>query len=871
MPELVARAEPLARRALPALLFVATLALTLALAAGSLRQNAAERRALFERSAESLRLALTDAVQRHLDILPGLRLAASGPVPLNDAQFARYVSSVLGAGRFPGLTLSFIAERVDLAERDAYVERVRTDRSADPAGHPSFRLQPPGDRAEYMPLRHQQPADPANDGYDLYDPAQAYRRAIEHAIASGGLVATPPLLLARDRHRPNHPELTSIVVRAATYRGDQFPATPAERRAAATGVVGIALRSAELVRGALPPGLAAARLRVTDPDAPAQAPAVYDSAPGAAVSTDAIHFELPVADRLWLVDVAPQPADLWADVKDSTLHLLAAGLICATSLALLTGGMARARRQAEARVRDGLAQLEAEAAQLARSEARLRLMFEHSLDAMLNTRPGGGIVAANRAACEMFGRSEAQLTASTRDDVLDPDDPRLSVLMAERHATGRTRGQVRMRRADGTFFEAEISSMSYQDSDGSALASVIVRDLTPTLEAAAERQRLEDQLQRAQKMQALGTLAGGIAHDFNNVLAIVLGGAALLDTDLDAHHPARPHLERIRQAGLRARVLVQQLLTFGRPSAEGRWAQPLQPLVEEALALLRLSLPVDVRLEADLAAEPLHVVTEPTQIQQVLLNLCNNAWQAMPARKGHIGITLDARLQDGRRWAVLSVRDDGSGMDAALRERIFEPFFTTKVAAQGTGLGLAMVHGIVTGHGGRIDLSSVPGRGSLFEIWLPTVPAATQGPVAEAAPAAARGHGERLLYVDDDEVLRLTVEALLTRQGYRVETHADPDAALAAVAADPAGFDLVMTDYDMPSLSGLDVARRLREHHPHLPILIVSGQVTEALRAASAELANVGLLSKEFIVEQLGARVSALLSASRHGNALYRR
>src|SRR5262249_2619533 len=150
-------------------------------------------------------------------------------------------------------------------------------------------------------------------------------------------------------------------------------------------------------------------------------------------------------------------------------------------------------------------------------------------------------------------------------DIVDPDDPRLAALMAERNATGRMRGQVRLRRGDGRPFEAEISSMSYQDIDGSPLASVIVRDLEPALEAVAERQRLEAQLRHAQKMQAVGTLAGGIAHDFNNVLAIVLGGAALLGTELDDTHPARAHLERMRQAALRARTLVQQLLTFSRP------------------------------------------------------------------------------------------------------------------------------------------------------------------------------------------------------------------------------------------------------------------------------------------------------------------
>lgn len=865
MPEHAARAEPFSHRALPGLLFLATLGLTLGLAAWSVQQNAGERVALMERHTEALRLSLAGAVRAHLDILPGLRVVSSGAAPLNDAQFARYVDSVLAAERFTGLTLSFVAERVTEAERSAYLARVQGDRSADPAGHASFEIQPAGTRPEYMLLRHQHPPDPTNDGYDLYDPAQGYRPAVERTIASGGLVATPPLRLARDRHRPDHPELTSIVVRAATYRGDHLPDSVAARRAAATGVVGIALRSAPLVRGALPPELAPpARVRVTDPAAPAQAPPVYDSAPGAPAPVDARRFELPVADRRWLVEVAPPPGGWWQDVNDSTLALLTAGLVCATSLMLLTAGLGRIRHRAEARVRDGLARLEAEKAQLTRSENRLRQLFENSLDAVLNTRPGGGVVAANRTACELFGRSEAQLVAAARGDLLDLNDPRLAPLLAERQATGRMRGQLRMRRADGSTFEAEVSSMTYQDGDGQPLASVIVRDLSASLDAAAERQRLEEQLRHAQKMQALGTLAGGIAHDFNNVLAIVLGGAALLDAELPPGHAARPHLERVRQAGLRARSLVQQLLTFGRPSTEGRWAQPLRPLVEETLALLRLSLPATVTLKADLPDKPLHVVTEPSQLQQVLLNLCNNAWQAMPGHQGCIEIMLRPRHHDGRDWALLSVHDDGAGMDAALRQRIFEPFFTTKSPGQGTGLGLAMVHGIVTGHGGHIELSSMPGHGSVFEIWLPAVEGAVDGPAGDAPPphaGGARGHGERIVYLDDDEVLRLTVEALLQRLGYAVRTFGAPAAALAAVDADPTAVDLLLTDYDMPGMSGLEVARTLRGRHAALPVLIVTGQVTQALRDACAALPGVGVLPKEYIAEQLGARLAALLAA----------
>lgn len=243
MPQQAARAEPVLRRALPWLLFIAALLLTLSLAAWSVQQNAEHRVALMEHRVEAFRLSLAASLRAHLDILPGLRLAA-GQRPLTDARFARYVDNVLGGQRYPGLTLSFVAERVSESERADYLARVREDRSTDPAGHDSFEIQPPGARPEYMLLRHQHPADPTNDGYDLYDPGQRYRQAVERAIDSGTPVATPPLRLARDRHRPDHPELTSVVVRAAIYRGDTLPATPEARRDAATGVVGIALRGA---------------------------------------------------------------------------------------------------------------------------------------------------------------------------------------------------------------------------------------------------------------------------------------------------------------------------------------------------------------------------------------------------------------------------------------------------------------------------------------------------------------------------------------------------------------------------------------------------------------------------------------------------
>lgn len=428
-----------------------------------MQRDANERRASLEQRAETLRLSLASALRGQLDLLPALRLAASGPVPLDDARFSRYADSVLNTGRYPGLVLSFVADRVDAAGLPAYLQRVRNDRSADPAGHLSFDVQPPGDRPEYMLLRHQYPADATNDGYDLYDPAQQYRAAVERTIAAGGLVATAPLLLARDRHRPNHPELTSIVVRAATYRDGRLPASTEARREAATGVVGIAFRSTELVRSALPPDLGA-RVRVTDPGSPMP---VFDSTPGAAPVPAALSFDLAVADRRWRVEVAPPPLAWWQHGDAVTLALLLAGLTSAAALALLA--RAQGRQPPVAAARGG--------------DVRWQHFFERGLLPVLCIRPRGGIVAANPAACALFGRSEAELIASSRAAILDLDDPRLAALLAERAATGRAQGRMRMRRRGGQVFEVEVSMLLHNSSGDGELATVVVRDLEAVSEA----------------------------------------------------------------------------------------------------------------------------------------------------------------------------------------------------------------------------------------------------------------------------------------------------------------------------------------------------------------------------------------------------
>ncbi len=415
------------------------------------------------------------------------------------------------------------------------------------------------------------------------------------------------------------------------------------------------------------------------------------------------------------------------------------------------------------------------------------------------------------------------------------------------------------------------------------------RDITERRQAEADRRTLERQLREAQKMESIGTLAGGIAHDFNNILAAILGNVALARGDLPSRSHAHVSLEQIQKSSLRARSLVQQILTFSRRQLNPLVVQALRPVIDETLALMRATLPASVRLDTALAEAPLWVDADGTQLQQVLMNLCTNAWHALPDGRGRIEVGCSvlpadsplrlraADLPPGP-CAHLWVRDDGAGMDAGTLDRIFDPFFTTKPVGQGTGLGLSVVHGIVRGHRGAVVVDSSPKGGSTFHLLLPLAPAAESAagpdaPVlagsAAAAPASAEPEVEiadgvstvrRVLYVDDDEVMLLMVQRLLERDGYRVAVCSVAADALAGMLDGSLDCDIVISDYNMPELSGIELARQLTALRPGLPVIITSGYVTDELRAHAQAVGVRAMLKKERTLEELSGLVRQLLS-----------
>ena len=506
-------------------------------------------------------------------------------------------------------------------------------------------------------------------------------------------------------------------------------------------------------------------------------------------------------------------------------------------------------------------QREQSKAALRESEEKYRLLIENANDAILIAQDET-LKFVNPKTEIMTGYTAAELSKMPFADIVHPEDRD----MVFRRYLKRIEGEelpglysFRILSKSGLELAVELNSVRIEWQGRPATLNFL-RDIT-------EKRKLEVQLRQAQKMEAIGTLSGGIAHDFNNILGIILGNTELAMDDVPEWNPARENLKKVRDACFRAKDVVQQILSFSRRTESEQKPLRLAPIIEESMKLLRASIPTSIEIFQDVQTAADTILGDPTQIHQVLLNLCTNAAHAMDDG-GILGISLnDCPLDNGEksqfpdvhpgRYVKLSVKDTGCGIAPEMMNRIFDPYFTTKDTGKGTGMGLAVVHGIVKGHRGVLSVKSKPGEGSTFDILFPVVDQEVlkEPEMSQDLPS---GH-ERILFVDDEDAMVALNRERLERLGYRVETRTDPFEALELFRAHPDRFDLVITDTTMPGMTGDGLAQELMKIKTDVPILLCTGYSDRIDKEKAGKMGIAGFAMKPIDTGELARTVRNLL------------
>ena len=482
--------------------------------------------------------------------------------------------------------------------------------------------------------------------------------------------------------------------------------------------------------------------------------------------------------------------------------------------------------------------LEAERKRIRKDQTLLAAVIEQTSDGVLTFDERGAIEYINPAFGKLFGIELSEITGKSvhEFDCFVKNEQFYSELQKTILTDQEQAGHFINSRPDGSSYEI-VARFSPIFSEQSVIKYVaIVRDVTH--EVALERQ-----VRQAQKMEAIATLSGGIAHDFNNILAVIITNTEMNLEDVADDSPLRQHLELVLKAGFRGKNLVKQILTLSQESEQERQPVRVETIIEECLNLLRASLPTTIDIRKKIDADLGLVLADPTQVHQVVMNLCTNAAQAMYETGGHLQVGLSDYYLDAEAvgrypglsagyYQELTVTDSGAGIPPEVIERIFDPFFTTKTQDKGTGLGLSVVHGIIKSHRGGISVASSVGEGTTFRVLFPRLKETVESQPVVNDFAAARGD-EQLLFVDDEADYVIGQQRLLERLGYRVISATDSREALARFQENPYAFDLVITDQTMPNLTGDMLAREILKLRPELPIILCSGSAPGTNQAVS--------------------------------------
>ncbi len=495
------------------------------------------------------------------------------------------------------------------------------------------------------------------------------------------------------------------------------------------------------------------------------------------------------------------------------------------------------------------------------SEERHRTILQTAMDGFCLMDLQGRLLEVNEAYCRMSGHSEEELLSMNISDLAADESESATEEIRKAVCHGEHRFETKQRRKDGRVLDVEVS-VKYRGMEGGRF-TCFVRDIT-------ERKQIEFHLQHAQRMEAIGTLAGGIAHDFNNILFPLVGFAEMLREELPAGSTVRKYVDEILRAALRARDLVKQILTFSRRGDQDIKFIRLQPIAEEAIKLLRSSIPTTIGIQQEIDPDCGVVAANPTQIHRVIMNLVTNAYHSMEDTGGRITVSIkEVQLESTQpvftdlkpgKYALLSIYDMGTGIDPSIMSKVFDPYFTTKDKSKGTGLGLSVVQGVVKSCNGAIRIYSEQGKGTEVHVYLPIVHQQSEDEAANV-DEIIQGDSEKILLVDDEEAIVMMEKQMLERLGYTVEAQTGSVAALESFKADPCAFDLILTDMTMPFMTGVQLAKAVKDIRPGIPVIICTGFSDRLNEEKSKELGIEGYATKPVRMRELAELVRKALKS----------
>ena len=508
---------------------------------------------------------------------------------------------------------------------------------------------------------------------------------------------------------------------------------------------------------------------------------------------------------------------------------------------------------------------------LQESEERFKKAFDFAASGVALIGIDGRFLEVNTQLCHMFGYTDEEFLTKTLSDITHNDDQHIGLKPFRQMLDGAipsTWFERRCLHKDGRIIWAFISTALLHDNAGHPLYFIShIQDLTEKKMAEEERKKLETQLRQSHKMEAVGTLAGGIAHDFNNILSAIMGNTQLAQLDVSADNPLQQRFEQILNASYRASDLVKQILVFSRQSEQKLKPVQIKLVVKEVLKLIRASLPASIEIRKAIDSDST-ILADPTQIHQIIMNFCTNAGHAMQGKGGilHINLTdveLDSDFVNSHPeikcgpHVMLTVKDTGHGIPPHILKQIFDPFFTTKKKEEGTGMGLAVVHGIVKSHHGIVTADSSPGKSSTFTVYFPVVEkdAKPGNKTEKHLPTGT----ESILFIDDEPVLSELGKNMLERLGYEVIAKTNSVEALDMVKTEPDKFDLIITDLTMPKMTGEELAENLWRIRADIPIIICTGFNSRIIVDNSKEMGFKALMMKPISIEILAETIRKVL------------